>query len=209
MKLYYDELLNPRKACAVAKHVSAPIEFVRLNVATGAHKTPDFLAMNPNGQLPVLRDGDFSLWESNAIMCYLARKCGSDMWPRDDAGQLETVRWLSWDGAHFSQHGGALYFEYVIKPKFRLGPVDEALAAEESTAMRRYAAVLDAHLADRTFVLGDTLTVADFALAVSLAYPEATAKTVAGFEHIARWHDRLNELPAWREPFPPRLSKAI
>ena len=208
MKLYYDELLNPRKACAVAKHVGAPLEFVRLDVTTGAHKTPDFLRMNPNGQLPVLEDGTFSLWESNAIMCYLARKNGSDMWPRDDAGQLEMVRWLSWDGAHFSRHGGALYFEYVIKPKFRLGPVDEPLAAEAGTAMRRYAAVLDAHLADRTFVIGETLTVADFALAVSLAYPEATAKEVAGFANLARWHDRLNEFPAWREPFPPSPSKA-
>jgi glutathione S-transferase len=209
MKLYYDELLNPRKACAVAKHVGSPIEFVRLDVTTGAHKTPDFLAMNPNGQLPVLKDGAFSLWESNAIMCYLARKSGSDMWPRDNAGQLETVRWLSWDGAHFSRHGGALYFEYVIKPKFKIGPVDDALAAEAATAMRRYAAVLDAHLADHTFVVGDSLTVADFALAVSLAYPEATAKAVAGFEHLTRWHGRLNELPAWREPFPLRPAKAI
>ncbi len=209
MKLYYDELLNPRKACAVAKHVGAPVEFVRLDVTTGAHKTPDFLAINPNGQLPALEDGAFSLWELNAIMCYLARKSGSDMWPRDDAGQLETVRWLSWDGAHFSRHGGALYFEYVIKPKFRIGPVDETIVAEASESLKRYAAVLDAHLADRTFVVGDTLTVADFALAVSLAYPEATAKAVAGFTHLARWHDRLNELPAWREPFPPRAAKAI
>ena len=203
MKLYYDELLNPRKACAAAKHVGAPVEFVRLDVATGAHKKPDFLAMNPNGQLPVLEDGAFSLWEANAIMCYLARKTGSDMWPRDEMGQIETERWLSWDGAHFSRNGGALYFEYVVKPKFNIGPLDEAVVAEASESLQRYAAILDAHLADRKFVLGDTLTVADFALGVSLAYPEATAKPLAGFAQIARWNERLNELPAWREPFPP------
>ena len=208
MKLYYDELLNPRKACAAAKHLNAPVEFVRLNVATGANKTPEFFAMNPNGQLPVLQDGAFSLWESNAIMCYLARKTGSELWPRNEMDQLETVRWLSWDGAHFSRNGGALYFEYVIKPKFKLGPPDETLVAEASGSLRRYAAVLDAHLADRKFVLGNTLTVADFALGVSLAYPEATAKPLAGFAHIARWNERLNELPGWREPFPPRQPKA-
>ena len=208
MKLYYDELLNPRKACAVARYLDAPVEFVRLDVTTAAHKTPDFLAINPNGQLPGLVDGALSLWESNAIMCYLARKAGSDLYPRDDAGQSETMRWLSWDGAHFSRHGGALYFEFVIKAKFKIGPPDDAVVAEAGAAMRRKGAVLDAHLADRAFVLGDRLSVADFALAVSLAYPVATTAPLEGFAHIARWNDRLNALPAWREPFPPRHSKA-
>lgn len=208
MKLYYDELLNPRKACAVAKHLDAPVEFVRLDVTKAAHKTPEFLGINPNGQLPALEDGAVRVWESNAIMCYLARKAESDLYPRDEIGQIETMRWLSWDGAHFSRHGGALYFEFVIKPKFGIGPRDEAVVAEASEAMRRKGAVLDAHLAHRAFVLGDRLSVADFALAVSLAYPEATAKPLTGFAHIARWHDRLNDLPAWRAPFPSRQSKA-
>jgi glutathione S-transferase len=207
MKLYYDELLNPRKTCAVAKHVNAPVEFVRLDVATGAHKTPDFLAINPNGQLPVLQDGAFSLWESNAIMCYFARKTASDLWPRDEIGQIETVRWLSWDGAHFSRHGGALYFEYVIKPRFNLGPPDETTVSKATGGMRRSAAVLDAHLRDRRFVLGDKPTIADFALAVSLPYLEAVGKPLTGFGEIVRWHDRLNELPAWRDPFPPRQQR--
>jgi len=69
MKLFYCEALNPRKACAVARYLDSPVEFVRVDIAKGEHKTPQFLAMNPNGKVPVLQDGARTLWESNAIMC--------------------------------------------------------------------------------------------------------------------------------------------
>ena len=81
MKLYYFDVLNPRKACAVARYLNAPIEYVYLDPAKGEHKTPQYLAINPNGKVPALTDGDLKLWESNAIMCHLAQKAGSDLWP--------------------------------------------------------------------------------------------------------------------------------
>ena len=84
MKLYYSDTLNPRKACAVARYLNSPVEFVHVDLAKGEHKTPDYLAINPNGKVPALTDGDLKIWESNAIMCHLARKAGSDLWPRDD-----------------------------------------------------------------------------------------------------------------------------
>ena len=72
MNLYYYETLNPRKACAVARYLNLPVEFVRVDLTRGEQKTPEFLALNPNGKVPVLRDGDWSVWEANAIMCYLS-----------------------------------------------------------------------------------------------------------------------------------------
>ena len=83
MKLYYAEVLNPQKACAVARHLNSPVEFVAVDLARGEQRQPDFLAINPNGKVPALTDGDRSLWESNAIMAYLAEKAGSDLWPHD------------------------------------------------------------------------------------------------------------------------------
>src|SRR5262249_34926569 len=83
MKLYYSETLNPRKVCAVAKYLNAPVEFVHVDLRQGEQRKPPFLAINPNGKVPALEDGDTKLWESNAIMAYLAHAAGSDLWPRD------------------------------------------------------------------------------------------------------------------------------
>ena len=95
MKLYYAETMNPRKACAVAKYLGSPVEYVRVDLSRGEHRTPAFLAENPNGKVPVLVDGDVHLWESTAIMAHLAVKAGSDLWPADAASQVEVLRWLS------------------------------------------------------------------------------------------------------------------
>ena len=123
MKLYYCETLNPRKACAVARHLPLPVDFVRIDLASGEHRRPPFLAINPNGKVPVLQDGDWSLWESNAIMCHLSDMAQADLWPHDRR-QVEVMRWLSWDSQHFTRHAGTLWFEYLIKPHLGLGEPD-------------------------------------------------------------------------------------
>ena len=164
MKLYYAEVLNPRKACAVARHLNAPVEYVQVDLGKGEQQSPPFLALNPNAKVPVLTDGDHVVWESNAIMAYLAHKAGSDLWPRDER-QIEVVRWLSWDLTHFTHYAGTLYFEHLIKAKFNIGPPDPAAVEEATTNFRKFAAVLNSHLTGRKFVVGEGLTIADFALA--------------------------------------------
>lgn len=64
MKLYYFDVLNPRKVCALARYLNLPVEFVHVDLGKGEHKTPAFLAMNPNAKVPVLVDGNTTLWES-------------------------------------------------------------------------------------------------------------------------------------------------
>jgi glutathione S-transferase len=202
MKLYYFESLNPRKACAVAKHLGSPVELVRVDLSKGENKTPAYLAINPNGKVPALVDGDTRLWEANAIMAHLALAAGSDLWPRDDRRQIELTRWLSWDANHFTRHAATLVFQNVVKVQF-LGGEPDAKAVEEATGFfRQFAAVLDEHLRGRKYVLGDTLSIADFALAAALPRADEAKIPVKEFKEIVRWHDRLCELPAWRQPFP-------
>jgi glutathione S-transferase len=208
MKLYYAETMNPRKVCAVAKHLGSPVEYVRVDLSRGEQRTPAFLAENPNGKVPVLVDGDLHLWESTAIMAYLAVKAGSDLWPADAASQVEVLRWLSWDLSHFSRHGGSLYFEHMIKPYLGLGNPNAAAVEEATNFFRRFAAVLDAHLKDREYLVGDKLSIADFGVGVLLPWAEQARLPVGEFAHIRRWHERLMALPAWREPFPEPLPVA-
>jgi len=201
MKLYYSDVLAPRKACAVAKYLDADIEFVYLDLTKGEQKAPFYLALNPNGHVPTLTDGDRVIWEADAIICYLAERAGSELWPRDGR-QIEVIRWFSWNSQHFLRCGGELYFQYVIKPRFNLGPPDETAVEEALGDFHRRAAILNAHLAGRAWLLGDVLTVADFSVAITLPYAEQAHLPLDEFPEIRRWHDQLNGFPAWREPFP-------
>lgn len=203
MKLYYCETLSPRKACAVARHLGSPVEFVRVDVPHGEHRQAAFLAINPNGRVPVLQDGDWSLWEANAIMCLLSDLAGADLWPHDRR-QIEVMRWLSWDSQHFTRHTGTLWFEHVVKPHIGMGDPDEATVAAALGETHRSARLLDDHLDGRSHVVGDALSIVDFALASALPDARAARIPLDDYPNIRRWHDRLNELEAWRQPFPVR-----
>ncbi|MBA2409367.1 MAG: glutathione S-transferase family protein [Gammaproteobacteria bacterium] len=201
MKLYYAETPNPRKPCAVAKYLQSPVEYVRVDLRKGEHQAPAYLAINPNGNVPALEDGALRLWESCAIMCYLARRAESDLWPNDER-QIDIVRWLSWDIAHFSRTAGTLFFEHVVKRWIGGGDPDPAAVEEATAAFKQYAAVLNDHLQGRKYLVGTGLTVADFAVASLLPYADQSHLPLDKFTEIQRWHVRINELEAWREPFP-------
>jgi glutathione S-transferase len=200
MKLFYCETLNPRKACAAARFLNVDAEFVRLDLGRGQQRTEEFLALNPNGKVPVLKDGERTIWEANAIMCYLSDRVGSDFWPHDDR-QVDVIRWLSWDANHFTRYGAELWFEKEIRPLF--GQTSDAAAvANAEDKLRLNARVLNDHLAGHRFAVGDRVTVADFALAAALPYAASSQLPLDEFRHIEAWYCRLNEFAAWREPFP-------
>lgn len=201
MKLYWSDVLSPRKACAVAKYLQSPIEYAYLDMSRGEHKAPEYLALNPNGKVPTLLDGTRTLWEADAIMCHLAARCDSDVWPQDGR-QFDVIRWLSWATQHFNRAAGELYFEYIIKPRFKIGTVDADAVAQATSQFRQHAAVLDAHLAARHWLVDNMLTVADFSVAITLPFANAAHIPLDEFPAVRRWHDRLNELEAWREPLP-------
>ncbi|CAB3694725.1 glutathione S-transferase family protein [Paraburkholderia rhynchosiae] len=208
MKLYYSETLAPRKACAVAKYLGLPIEYVYVDLGKGEHTTPAYLALNPNGKVPCLVDGERSIWEADAIICHLAQRAESPLWPRGMQQQTDVVRWLSWNSQHLYRHSGSLYFEHLIKPAIGLGAPDSAKVAEAQGWFRKHAGVLDRHLKDRKWLLGDELSIADFSVAVPLPYAASAAMPLEEFPEVTRWHDRLNALEAWRNPFPSRPAHA-
>lgn len=201
MKLYYCDVLMPRKACAVARYLNAPVEFVYLDLAKREHKAPDYLKLNPNGKVPTLADGERSIWEADAILCTLAQMTKSDLWPQGGK-QIEVMRWLSWNAYQFDPGASALYFEHIIKARFNIGPPNEAEVAKAQETFRTYGAILNDHLKARKWLLDDQLTIADFSVAVTLPYAEKANIPLFEFPEMRRWHDQLNELDAWRNPFP-------
>src|SRR5262245_1494981 len=94
VKLYgFPPSPNTRKVQAVAAHIGVALEFEFVDIAKGKSRTPEFLAINPVGRTPVLVDGSFRLWESNAIMQYIASKKKNDLWPEDTRRRADISRW--------------------------------------------------------------------------------------------------------------------
>jgi glutathione S-transferase len=108
----------------------------------------------------------------------------------------------------YTRYAGILYFQHIIKPLFFGGRPGPAAVDEATGLFRRFAAVLNEHLRGRKYILGGMLTIADFAIGVTLPYAEKAHIPVKEFPEIERWHGRLNELPAWREPFPKAVAVA-
>jgi len=202
MKIYYFESPNPRKVCAVAKHLKTQAEFVRVDLTKGENQHSEFMSINPNGKVPVLKDRELNLWESDAINLYLAKKARSNLWPGDDKNQLEIVRWLAWNLAHFTRHAGTLIFENYFKPAFSDGHPDKDVVTEANGFFTKNAAVLNDHLKGNQFVVNNQLSLADFALATILPDAENAKLPLNKAPEVSRWHERMMNIPAWNNPWP-------
>lgn len=206
MKLFYCDTLMPRKVCAAARYLKAPVEFVYVDLRKGEHVLPAYLTLNPNAKVPVLTDGDKVVWESDAILCELALATGSELMPRSPEGQIELIKWFSWNAQHFTRAGGTLYFEHIIRPKFGLGEVDRGAVAEGQRDFRKFARVLDDHLDGRRWLLGEGLSLADFSVGICLPYAEDARLPLEEYPNVRRWHERLSELDGWNDPWPQGLQ---
>src|SRR5580700_3495142 len=163
MRLYHNPISpNVRRVRLTAAVLGLELEEKMLDFARGEHKNPEYLALNPNGAVPTLVDGDFVLTESRAIMQYLAsKKPESGLLPRDEAARADVTRWQFWDASHFAPHLGAIVFEKLIKGMMGMGDADARKVEEALGNFRRFAAVLDKRLDGKDHVVGSALTIAD------------------------------------------------
>jgi glutathione S-transferase len=193
---------SPRaiKVMAVANHLGLDWTMRALDFSKGDHKTPAYAALNPNCRMPTLKDGDYVMWEANAIMQHLAsKKPSGGLFPPDDKARLDITRWQFWDLAHWDPVYAVFLFEYLVKPRLMgINEPDTAALAKAAELFHRSAQVLDGHLKGRKYVSGDALTVADFSLGAGLIYADAARLPVEPYGEIKRWYAALNALPAWR-----------
>lgn len=191
--------ISPRgfKVLAVAEHLGIPYEFVLCDMPKGAHKTEAYTLVNPNQKMPALEDGDFKLWESNAIIQYLASKKPGSLLPTDEQARADVARWMFWESTTWDPAAAILAFENFVKGFFGMGGPDPARVAEGEQKFHFGARILDAHLKGRDFVSGDKLSIADFSLAAALTMAEAGKFPLAPYAEIQRWGAAMAALPAW------------
>jgi glutathione S-transferase len=203
MKLYgFPPSPNTRKVQAVAAHLAIPLEFEFVDLTKGQSRTPGFLAINPGGRTPVLVDGDFTLWESNAIMLYIAGKKRNDLWPESARARADVTRWQFWQAAHWHEGCGGFLWENLVKKLLFGGEADPAALKRAEDAFHRDAPVLDAHLAKQQYLVNGALTLADFSVASYLHYAAAAKLPLERYKNIRAWYARIEALPAWRDTAP-------
>ena len=191
--------LSPRsfKVLAVAEHLGVDYEFRLCDLTKGAQKEAAYALINPNQKAPALEEDGFRLWESNAIILYLADKNPGALAPTDARGRADLARWLFWESTTWDSACAILAFENFVKGAFGGGPPD---AVEVEKGLRKFhvaAGVLEERLKDRAFVC-DTLSLADFSIGAGLTIAEQAQFPLENYPAIRRWRARLAELPAWR-----------
>jgi len=194
---------SPRafKVMAVATYLGIEPTLHTLDLIKGDQKSPEYAALNPNMRMPTLKDGDYVLWESNAIMQYLASKRPeSGLLPSDEKGGLDVTRWQFWDLAHWDPTCAVFLLENVVKSLvLKSGEPDAAAIAKATESFHRVARVLDGQLKGKNFVVGNRLTVADFSLGAPLNLAEMGRIPVEPYREIKRWYGTLRALPAWQK----------
>jgi glutathione S-transferase len=204
MKLFHHPMsANARRAVMTAIHLSAPVELVLVDLAKGEQKSPDYLAKNPNGRVPVLEDGELVITESHAIAQYLADKTpGQTIYPADLRARALVNQWLFWSAHHWQPAIGVLSFEHMVKGFRGLGAADPKEVARGERAFHDCARVLDAHLATREWIANDKLSLADFGIASPLMAIEIAKIPVAEYRNVLTWLGRVKATDAWKKSEP-------
>jgi glutathione S-transferase len=199
MKLYgFPASPRTHKVMVTAAQLGIPLDLLTVNLMAGEAKRPEFLALNPNGRVPVLVDGDFVLWESTAIMQYLASLSPSPLFPEDARARADIARWQCWDLAHWEPSCATMIFENMLKPLVGAGAPNEAALETAAANFHRDAKVLEARLGAQDWLVGDGLTLADLSVGAALRYAVQARMPWDAYGAIKDWYGRLAALPAWQ-----------
>lgn len=163
----------------------------------GGTDRPDYLAMNPNGRVPTIEDEGFVLWESNAIVRYLSRRYGeSGLLPQSETGYALADQWMDW-----SKTSAYPLFIELFMALVRTEPAkrDAGRIADSAERLGQALGILDAHLAGRSFIADDRLTMADIPFG-PIAYRYFNLEiTRPELPNLSDWYERVCERPAYRE----------
>jgi glutathione S-transferase len=189
--------VNVQKVVWCADELGLDYERIDAGGKFGRNDTPQYLKMNPNGLVPVIEDGGFVLYESNAIVRYLAARSGAGtLWPDDAHSRADVDRWMEWLSTSYVPAMGPAFMQLIRTPA-------EKRSAETIEASRekgeKCSGILDAHLAGRRFLTGDTFTAADIVVgcAAHRWFNLPLARTPR--PNLERWYAELKDRPASRQ----------
>jgi glutathione S-transferase len=198
--------VNVQKVLWCLAELDLAYQRIDAGMAFGRNNEADYLAMNPNGRVPTLADGDFVLWESNSIMRYLALAYApaSPIYPAAPKRRAGVDRWLDWTLSTIQPVDRPVFWALVRTPVEQRDIVAIQKDVDAEAVQWR---VLDAQLASRRFVEGDEFTIADIALgAYARRWLGVEGVTKPRLVHLDRWFAELGSRPGFKQFVGPPMS---
>jgi GST-like protein len=202
IELYYWPTPNGHKVTLFLEETGVPYRVHPVNIGKGEQFAPDFLAIAPNNRMPAIVDTEpaggiapISLFESGAILLYLAEKTGQFI-PADAHGRAEVLQWLFWQMGGLGPMAGQNHHFSRYAPEKLPYAIDRYV-----NETGRLYGVLDKRLADRAFIAGDTYSIADMASYPWIVPHEAQGQDLAEFPNLKRWFDAIAARPATRRAY--------
>ena len=189
--------INVQKVLWTCAELNLKYDRVDAGMQFGVNKTPEYLAMNPNGLVPTIDDDGFILWESHAIVRYLARKHGKGgLWPTDDKACADADRWMEWYDTTLWPNLRPVFLNLVrVAPEKR----DMALVEESRKKMAGDLQIVEKYLANRPYLAGQTLTMGDIPMGVALHRWFALPIERPSYPKLQAYYERLNKRPGYME----------
>jgi len=186
--------VNVQKVVWCAQELGLGYERLDVGGKFGGNTTPEYLAKNPNGRVPVLEDGDLVLWESNAIARYLAAKHGAGtLWPIDPAVRALSDRWMDWGTMTLNAAIHTAFWQTIRTPEEQRDAAAIAKSAAESQAAMD---ILDGALAGKAFVLGEQFSMGDIVVGCSTHRWINLPIGPKPGRHVQAWYERILQRPA-------------
>jgi glutathione S-transferase len=187
--------VNVRKVLWCCEELGVPFERVDAGMSFGVVNTPEYRKLNPNGLVPTIEDDGLVLWESHAIVRYLAAKHGAGtLWPTDLRVRADADRWMDWAGSSFLPTFRPVFWGLVRTPAEQR---DTKAIGEAAKKCGELAGYVDAALAGRPFIAGGQLTMGDIPLGCHLHLWLKLPLERPAYANLAAWHKRLLERPAF------------
>jgi glutathione S-transferase len=200
MKLYSHPLsLNCYKVRLLLSFLGQEYDYENVDLVNDHHKSDEFLSLHPLGQVPVLVDGDFSIWDSQAILVYLARKFENETWlPLTPETSAQITSWLSFAAKELAIGLAAARVHHLLGGQginfvTRLDiDIDRATAQAEKSLE-----VLNHYLSSHQWLAGDAPTIADIACFPAIEFAHEGKVSVSAYPQVQAWVDRVNQLPGY------------
>ncbi|MBI4189108.1 MAG: glutathione S-transferase family protein [Betaproteobacteria bacterium] len=189
--------INVQKVLWCCGEIDIKYERIDAGLQFGVNNTPEYKAMNPNGLVPTINDDGFVLWESHAIVRYLARKHGlGSLCPSDPKACADADRWMDWFATTVFPNLRPVFVELVrVTPDKR----NMTLVEESRKKLAANMAILDAHLANRKYVIGDAFTMGDIPLGTAVQRWFNLPIERESHKHLEAYYKRLQARPAFKQ----------
>jgi glutathione S-transferase len=191
MKLYGFDISTPcNKVRYVANKLGMDYEYIIINALEGEHKSEEHIKRHPAGKVPVINDDGFILFESNAIVKYLADKINSPLYPKDLKQRAIIDQWMDFINIHVANGVNKVFGNRIIFPKVGI-EIDERSIQDGLSFLDRFLPILDNQLKNNQYIAGDKLTLADFCLIACIDPLEVIQVEISLYSHLKAYREAL------------------